>query len=118
MKKYLLSAGTYDFTYYLVIGKDCENIIKFVRFKFDDKDFEYHFQSRGAFFGRFNLVPILWLPQKPKTPREYATLAHECLHLVNYMLIRWAEMSHNLDSEEAFAHQLSKCMTDCLEKLK
>ena len=28
---------------------------------------------------------LMWIPTKPKSPKEIAVVAHECLHLVNYV---------------------------------
>jgi len=121
MKKYKLEAGTYDFGYYLVTSPDQKKVGKFIRDHFDDPSWDDPLEGerRGALYTRFNYKPILWIANIPKTPREYAILAHECLHLTIYILIRWAGMklTYN-ESEEAFTHLLSKIMTDTLTVLQ
>ena len=118
MKKFKLHAGTFDVNYWVVIGTDYEEIIKFIRLKMQDSACTYDFsESRGACFTKFNYTPVLWLPKKPRTPRDYATLNHEIFHMVFYILISWAGLKLNEASEEAFAHQIGKCTADILEKL-
>lgn len=120
MKKYLFHADTYDFQYYVVIGKDFEKITKFIALKLNDDEFSYHFKdSRGACFYRFNFIPVLWLPKVPKTAREYGTFSHEIFHLVAYILNRWAGLKLELEiSDEAYCHLIGKITTDILNKIK
>lgn len=121
MNKYKLHAGTYDFEYYLVIAHRSESkkILNFIHNICEDSSLEYDFtDSCGACFTRFNYKPVIWLPQKPKTPKEYATLAHECLHIVNYILLRWVDIPLSMESEEAYTHLLGKIIKDILTKLQ
>lgn len=120
MKKYLLNAGTYDLQYYVVIGKDFDKITTFIKYKLEDDEFEYHFkESRGACFQRFNYIPIIWLPKKPRTAREYGAFCHECFHLTAYILDDWAGMKFKTGvSEEAYCHLLGKIVTDILDRIR
>jgi len=117
MKRYKLHAGTYDFEYYLVIAPRSESkkILHFINNICEDNSLEYDFtDSCGACFTRFNYTPVLWIPKIPETPKEYATLAHECLHLTNYILLRWVNIPLSLESEEAYTHLLGKIIKDTL----
>lgn len=118
-QSYKLHAGTYDLNYYILIGNDYEKIIKFIQERQNDSVFTYNFtECLGACFTRFNYRPIIWFPHKPETPRQWGTFAHECLHLVNYILDQWAGIKLSVGSEEAYTHLLCKIVTDILKKFK
>lgn len=119
-KHFFLHAGTYDFTYHVFVGTDFDAMTKYVRHQFDEPNWSYHFEhSLGCLIYKFNYQPVIWLRHKPKTPREFGTLAHEVFHLVCYILDRWAGMTlrHEV-SEEAYGHLTGKIVTDILTKLK
>ena len=118
MKKYKLHCGTFDVSYYLIVGKDFDKIEKFLKNNFHDDNYKLNLSEDNAcFFSRFNYSPVVWIPKKPKTEREYGSFVHELLHLVFYVLTEWASVKHCDESEEVFTHLLSTVTTDCLKKL-
>jgi len=109
--------GVFDYSVICIIG-DYKKTEKYVRWKFDDKDFtaddwDMGYVPRGKVFFRRGFVPILWIPRKPKTAREYSTLAHEALHCV-YHLFEWANLPMSRDTEEAAAHSMAYIINEIL----
>lgn len=113
--------GLYDFTVRCVIG-DHENALKYVAHVFEDKieempDGNRGYEARGVCYFRTGFVPIVWLPNYPKTPREYATLSHEVIHAINH-LFDWAATPLSRDTEETFAHSVAHVVNNVLKKGK
>lgn len=75
------------------------------------------FVARGRTFYRTGYVPIIWIPRRPKTSRELATLAHEAIHAVSH-LFDWAGMYINHETEEVLAHSVAHVVNRVLEKVK
>ena len=71
------------------------------------------YEPRGKVFYRRGYVPVLWIPRKPKTAREHATLAHESLHCV-YHLFEWANLPMSRDTEEVAAHSMAHIMANII----
>lgn len=126
MKKFNLeeieiSMGMFDFSVICVVGK-YQNLGKYIQWKFEDKsfdpkNFDLNYECRGKFLFKIGYVGVIWIPRKPKTAREYATLSHECLHAVFY-LFDWACLRINKETEEVMAHAVSHLITNILNKLK
>lgn len=113
--------GAFDFTVVAVIGK-YEKMTDYIRWKFEDKGFdaaqwERGYAPRGQCFFRRGYVPGIWLPRRPRTPREYATLAHECLHAV-YHMADWAGLALTRDTEEVMAHSMAHLINGILKESK
>ena len=106
--------GTFDFSVIVVVG-DYSEAFKFVCWKFEDNtdmgDLDMGYEARGRCFFRRGYVPIIWIPAKPKTPREHATYAHECLHAV-YHLFEWSGIPATRDTEEVMCHAMSHLITN------
>lgn len=60
---------------------------------------------------------LVWLPRKPRTPRDYGIVTHECLHLVRH-LFDWVDMQLNEHSEEAYCHALEYAVATILKGCK
>lgn len=115
-KRFKIHAGSYDFAINFLITPDINRAIKFVNFKLElpcadylavnDSDFNY---ALGKHFGRKGYVPVIWLPDIPKTPDQLGTLTHELFHGV-CSVMRWANVPLGYDSEEAYCH-LMKYLT-------
>ena len=73
---------------------------------------------RGRFYSHAEMVPVVWIPRAPKTPREHATVAHEALHAAVWVLRTWASMPFSDDTEEAFAHALGHLVNGITEGAK
>jgi hypothetical protein len=114
LKEINVHFGTFDFSFICLIGP-YDNVEKFVRWKVEDETSPFFSAPpRGGYFYRPGYVPILWIPRKPRTPREYGTLAHECLHMV-VRLMAWADIQLSPESEEAFTHAIGFAVTQILE---
>lgn len=121
LKEIRISMGLFDFDVLCVVGKQ-ENAAKYVQFKFEepelnDETLDKGYEARGRCYFRVGYVPILWIPHKPKTPREHGTLAHECLHAVMH-LYDWAGMSVSYHNEEMMGHAAAHLVTTILEGLR
>ena len=102
--------GLFDFSVVIVIG-DYSKMGEYVKWKFEDKDFDpvkwdMNYIPRGKCFFRQGYVPIVWIPKKPRTSREHATFAHECLHSV-FHLFEWASIPLTRETEEVMTHSLA-----------
>src|SRR6185436_9998614 len=102
-KEQRIHMGIFDFEVIVILG-DYGKCEKYIQWKFEEKDldiacWDFGYEPRGKVFYKQGFVPVLWLPRKPKTPREYATLAHEALHCV-YHLFEWASIPMTRDTEE------------------
>lgn len=123
LKEIRVSMGLFDFDVVCVVG-DYENACKYTAWKFEDKFVEelgiesnYGYEARGKCFFRAGYVPVIWIPAKPKTPREIATLAHECLHAV-FHLFEWVALPVSRDTEEVMTHAQAHLVTNILKGLK
>ena len=111
--------GTFDFDV-IVLVWDYKTALAYVSCKLDDKDTDLKLYDmgnipRGKYFSRRGYAPIIWIPRKPKTAREHATYAHECLH-VTFHLFEWANIPITRDTEEVQAHALAHLITNGLLK--
>ena len=102
--------GVFDFEVLVVIG-DYKTACAFVSWKVGDKEIDFTsldrgYEPRGRCFFRRGYVPIIWIPRKPQSPREHATLAHECLHAV-FHLFEWVDLPLTRDTEEVMTHAMS-----------
>lgn len=119
-KEKRINMGCFDFNVICIIG-DYKNCGKYIQWKFDDKEFnaenwDMGYEPRGKVFFRRGYVPVLWIPRKPKTPREYATLSHESLHCV-YHLFEWASIPMTRDTEEVVTHSMAHIINEVLSNL-
>lgn len=121
LKEIYTSMGIFDFGVICVIGKQ-SNAAKFVDWKFehkngfDDATFDMGYEARGRCYFRTGYVPVIWIPHKPRTPREIATLAHECLHAV-FHLTEWVAMPISRDTEEVVCHAQAHLVTNILQHI-
>lgn len=114
-----VNMGMFDFSVLCVIGK-YENLTPYIKWKFDDKEFNVQnfdvgYESLGKCLFRTGYVPVIWLPRKPRNAREHGTLAHECLHAV-WHLFEWASIPITRDTEEVMTHALSHLVSSILKK--
>jgi len=114
--------GAFDFAVYCVVG-DYNNACRYVAWKFEDSAFESFaqdsnkgYEPRGKTFFRTGYVPVIWIPKIPQTPREYATLSHECLHAVFYMM-DWANVPTIIETDEVSAHAMAHLINNILSKI-
>jgi len=111
--------GMFDYGVRFCIG-EYKKAVEYVAwvYKIDKEDlFKPIHEPRGTCFNRPGYVPIIWVEKKPETPREIATLAHECIHAISYMF-DWANMPFCNETEEAFCHATAHIMNVALGKIK
>lgn len=109
--------GVFDFTVIVVVG-DYKTACAYVLWKFEDKEtdleaFDMNYKPRGKCFFKQGCVPVIWIPKNPKTAREHATLAHECLHAV-FHLFEWANIPLTRDTEEVMTHSMAHLITNAV----
>lgn len=107
LEEITIPMGIFEFAVVAVRG-DYSKMDEYIKWKFDDKDIDIEswnggYAPRGQVFFRRGYAPVLWIPRRPKTAREYATLAHEAIHCA-YHLFRWVNMPLTSDTEEVVAH--------------
>lgn len=113
----MISAGTYEFNLYFCITENYTRLKKEViriQKRKPDEDIEIEGKVRGCVFRKETFVPIIWIPRAPKTPREYATLQHEILHVV-HEIMKWANMELNDHTEEAYCHLMGHLTNKIIE---
>lgn len=118
-----VSMGMFTFDVLCVIG-EYEDATKYTAKKFEYPYYEQFaidsnkgFIPRGKCFFMSGYVPVIWIPQRPVTSREHATLAHECLHATMH-LFSWASIPQSADTEEVMCHAMSHIYNKILEKSK
>lgn len=109
--------GIFDFSVIVLFG-DYKTTLNYVAWKFHDKEGEVdineanmNYAPRGECFFKRGYVPIIWIPKKPKTMREHATYAHECLHAI-FHLFEWAGIPVTRDTEEVMTHAMAHLITN------
>lgn len=116
-------AGTYDFGINFCITEDLVKAVRYVNWKLErpnDHDAgvtKSDFDCLGKRFYIDGYCPIIWLPNKPKTPEEIGTLSHEIFHVV-CDIMRWAHIPLSSSSEEAYCHLIKHITKSFLNKLK
>ena len=118
LKEVCVHMGLFDYKVNFVIG-DYKKLNEYVSWKFDYKNFMENESScapRGMCCFRTGYCPIIWIPRKPKTAREHATLAHECLHAV-FHLFEWVGLPVTRNTEEVMTHSMSHLITSILKNL-
>lgn len=110
--------GMFDFTINVVIG-DYKSLTPYIQYKFDDPHFNTeHFDGGYECCGKtvyaHGYCPVIWIPRIPKTAREHATLAHECLHAM-YHVHRWAGFPLDDSTEEIVTHGMAHIINEVLK---
>lgn len=117
LKEIKVHMGMFDYGINVVIG-DYSGLEEYTRFKLDDDEFELaifdkDYLPRGKCLYRGGYRPIIWIPRKPQTPREHATLAHESLHAM-YHVARWAGFPLDDSTEEVMTHGMAHIINQIL----
>lgn len=101
--------GLFDYTFIVAVFNDIKTIEQYVAWKFDSfpPPDDYADVALGRTYYRTGYVPIIWIPKRPKTAKEWGTLAHEACHGVQH-LFDWAGMRINKDTDEIFAHAVKR----------
>lgn len=110
LKEIEVHMGMFDFSINVVIGS-YKNLEEYARFKLHDNEFnlastDSDYLPRGKCLYKGGYRPIIWIPKKPRTSREFATLAHESLHAM-YHVHRWAGFTLSDETEEVMTHGMA-----------
>lgn len=120
INEHQIHMGTFDYTVNFIWG-DYDKAKKYVDYKFGEtRDHEADdkgFSPRGRCWGSPPFAPIVWIPKKPSTSREYATLAHEMLHATCH-LMDWASIPLTYATEEVYAHAQAHLVTSAINAMK
>ena len=111
-----ISMGLFDFDVLCVTGK-IDGLRDYIVWKLEDSDFslDSDYDSRGWCIYKKGYVPVIWIPKKPKSARDYATVAHECVHAV-FHLFEWANIPITRDTEEVMTHAVGHLVDGILSK--
>jgi hypothetical protein len=75
-----------------------------------------HFENNvGRYCPHDKYDAAIWLPKKPKTARELATVAHEILHAV-FDCMEYVGVKYSRESEESFTYLHTELMKQFLKK--
>lgn len=112
--------GMFDFDVLCIIG-EYSKVNVYMKWKFEEKDFnqkkwDMEYEPRGRCFFKQGYVPVIWIPQKPRKPREYATLSHECIH-ATYHLFAWVGLPMSRDTEEVMTHATAHLINSILKNI-
>jgi len=118
LKEIRVHMGMFDYLVNVIIGK-YKSINEYARVRFEDDKFDINegdddVEPYGQFITRNGYVNIIWLPRYPKTPREYATLAHESVHAA-CALMDWADIKINKQTDEVVAHAATHIINEVLK---
>lgn len=119
LKEHTIHMGMFDFSVNFVWG-DHEQAKKYVAYKFEINEAEedtLDFLARGKTFHRSGYCPIVWVPGKPKTAREYATLSHEMFHATCH-LMEWVGILLEKSNEEVYAHAQAHLTYEALKAIR
>lgn len=113
-----INMGMFDFEVKVIFYPSRKLVAEYAAWSFespkmyDDFDFE-EFDARGTLFRKNGYTPILWMPKKPKTPREMATLAHEAFHAI-VEFAAWSSLVLSRETEEIFCHAVGHIVNGAL----
>ena len=112
-----INFDTFDYRAVCVVGPQ-KKLERYVQWAFSDKTFSLQQKTyEGLFLSRDGVEPIVWIPCKPKTPKDYGTLVHECMHLVHYMM-NWANISLTDDTDEIYGFVLGHTVNSIIRGLR
>jgi hypothetical protein len=108
--------GMFDFALYCAVGP-LTDVPGYVAWRNDDPGYPQLAPARGYHFVHGRRAPIIWIPRKPRTPREHGTLAHEVFHAVRQMA-EWHGIALSRETDEVYCHALGHVVTAILTELR
>lgn len=119
LQTFKIHCGTFDYNIDVVIGKDKELVKKFIKKKHKalPDNINVFDIAHGMIIRYEGFNPILWLPAKPRTPSELATMSHEIFHLV-YTVLSYVGITLSESSEEVFCYLIGHLTKQVIEKAK
>lgn len=119
LKEYHIPFDVFNFVVVLVVGP-IEGLEEYIRWKHDEPDFKLSPQqftnAQGLTVYKRCNVPIIWLPRRPATAKEYGYLAHEMLHAVRH-LTDYVGLGLSDDTEELFCYALAHGVETALHQM-
>mgnify|MGYP000207977249 CR=1 FL=1 len=117
LKSYVIHMGMFDYHVCFVIGDHKQTIKLMNWFHENEAWYDDGNEPRGQVFGHRTKMPVLWLPRKPQTTQERATLAHEACHVATAMF-EFMGMPHDRSSDETYAHAVGHIVKRFEESVK
>ncbi len=110
--------GMFDFAVYCVVGP-ANDLSAYIAWRRGHSNLVPDREaSRGRYYpGRGEYGPIIWIPRRPRSPREHGTLSHEVCHVVREMY-DWVGMQLDESTEETFCHAVGFAVTTILTELR
>lgn len=114
-----MDCGIFDFIgVHVIVGTDTQAFIRYANKHFAGTGFVFdHERCAGRVLRHKGYWPILWMPRRPRTAREWGTLSHEIFHLV-YAILSYAGIVLSGESEETFAYLTSHLINQFVKKCK
>lgn len=124
MREETIHMGMFDFSVIFVVGEK-KRLRKYLSFKIGKESAEKVLTSEeekdtvalGLTFFKPGWCPIVWIPHRPKSPKEFSTLSHEMFHAL-CDLFRWANIRLDESTEEVFAHAQGYLVRRALDAMK
>ena len=102
----------------LIVSEDREQVKKFLEYYFDEENEGFCVEEHGGkCFIKDNLVPIVWVPRKPKTTKEIGTLTHELGHAL-MKCFQFIDIKHTEETDEVWQHSIGYLVDWALTELK
>ena len=111
--------GQFDFTIWAIIGP-LEDAQKYVEWRLDCVLAEPDVGDVDGlcFEGAPGKGPVIWLPRVPRSADDIGSLAHEACHAVREMMVDWAGMRLNRDSDEVLCHGVGHVVKTVLSSVR
>jgi len=116
MKILRIELPPFDYRVVVVIGEH-KQCMRLIAGRMEDKGILETPLALGDCFRTKDVCPHIWIPRKPKTPREIGTLAHEAVHAALW-LMDWAGTSMEKESgrDEFFGHTVSYIVSQVMTR--
>lgn len=112
--------GTFSKEVYLIITEDSALSRDLVVDILDDSTIETPKNAAGLTYYINDRPIVIWIPKIPTTPDDYASLNHELMHTVHFIM-DWVEIPLNMSTTEVYGYQmgyLTKQFYEGIEKIR
>jgi len=114
IRKFTLSAGTFDMDVTVIVTEDTLYAANYIRENLDSTVVGADLDCRGATFGTVDgKSPIIWLP----TTEDVSINNHELFH-ATMNIMQWAGVEYSDETEEVYAYQLQYLSNQFYNKIK
>jgi Xaa-Pro aminopeptidase len=112
MKVIRIELPPFDYRIIVIIGKHSD-ALHYMR-RLTGGTFDFLEDALGQCVYIKGWCPFIWLPRKPKTPKEISTAAHEAVHAALW-LMDWAKVGASAGEDEFFGHTVGYIVKRILE---